>query len=139
MSRQHMTPAVSTAGAKRRPPIVRGRTYGQQVGARARASTNDVNAPASNTAAVITYSANAISAHYIEGLYWSYSGAPAAGNLKIEDGSGTTVFSLDITAAGPGFLPLEKLGTPNTAMIITLAAGGVGISGKVCIGQHWIQ
>ena len=85
MSRQH---------TKRRPPIVRGRTYGQQVGARARTSTN---------------------------------------------GSGTTVFSLDITAAGPGFLPLEKLGTPNTAMIITLAAGGVGISGKVCVGQHWIQ
>ena len=122
-------------GSYRAKPI----KYGTMTGARARASANDVHAPASNTAAVVTYTADATRAHAINGVYWSYSAAPAGGNLKIEDGSGVIVYTTDITAAGPGFLPIEKLGTPNTAMIVTLAAGGAGISGKVCVGQHWIQ
>lgn len=99
----------------------------------------DVNAPSSNTAAVVTYAATAGAAHVVSGIGWSYSGSPTAGNLKIEDGSGNTVFSLDITAGGPGFLPFDphKRGTVNTAMIVTLAAGGSGVSGKVSVLGHW--
>ena len=102
----------------------------------------DVHAPASNTAAVVTYAAVADKAHAITGIMWSYSGGdPTGGNIKIEDGSGNTVFSLDITAKGPGFLPFEpaKKGTANTAMIVTLAAGGSGVSGKVSIPNHWSE
>jgi len=109
--------------------------------ARAAATTN-VHVPSSNTAAVITYTAGGSGvSHVISGIAWSYSGAPTSGNLKVEDGSGTTVFSIDITAAGPGFIPFSAplKGTANTAMIITLAAGGSGISGKVNALGKWTE
>lgn len=112
-----------------------------QVGPRAAAAAN-VHVPSSNTAAVITYAAaGAGISHVISGIAWSYSGAPTAGNLKVEDGSGTTVFSVDITAAGPGFIPFSTplKGTANTAMIITLAAGGSGVSGKVNALGKWTE
>lgn len=106
-----------------------------------RASTADVHAPASNTAAVITYAANEKNAHVIDGIVWSYSGDPTGGNLKVENGSGTVVFNMDITAGGAGFIPFArpKKGSLNTAMIITLAAGGAGISGKVSVPSHWTE
>ena len=102
----------------------------------------DVNIPAANTAAVITYAAVSGKRHAISGIAYSYSAAPTGGNLKIEDVAGTTIFSLDITAAGPGdpiyFDPAKGNALPNTALIITLAAGGVGISGKVNVLGHWL-
>lgn len=106
------------------------------------ASSSDVHAPASNTAAVVTYSAGGTGhRHVITGVAWSYSADPTAGNLKIEDGSGTTVFSIDITSGGAGFFPfpLPKRGTANTAMIITLSAGGPGVSGKISVLNHWVE
>src|SRR5947209_7971219 len=106
------------------------------------ASTSDANLPASNTAAVITYAAGSAGVqHCLSGVAWSYSAAPTNGNLKIEDGSGNTIFSVDITAAGPGFIPFNppKKGTAATALIITLAAGGTGISGKINACGHWTE
>jgi hypothetical protein len=103
------------------------------------ASSSDVHAPAANTAAVVTYAAVSDRRHGLSGIAWSYSAAPTNGNLKVEDGSGTTVFSMDITAAGPGvvyFTP-PKLGSLNTALIVTLAAGGASVSGKVSVLGHW--
>lgn len=103
-------------------------------------TTNDVHAPASNTAAVVT-AAVADRRHAIGGVAWSYSGAPTGGNLKVEDGSGTTVFTADITAGGPGFIPFVPglAGRANTALIITLAAGGSGVSGKVSVLGHSLE
>lgn len=106
------------------------------------ASSSDVHAPASNTAAVVTYAAAGSGvAHVIGGVAWSYNAVPTGGNLKIEDGSGTTVFTVDITAAGPGFFifPRPKKGAANTAMIITLASGGSGVTGKVSVSSHWTE
>jgi hypothetical protein len=103
-------------------------------------STGDVAAPSSNTAAVVTYAASAGAGHCVGQVSWSYNGDPTAGNLKIEDGSGNVIFSIDITAGGPGsiaFTPPKK-GTINTALIVTLAAGGSGISGKVSV-THWTE
>lgn len=111
---------------------VRGRTVvlpGSQA-----AGTTNVHAPAANTAAVVTYAAGGAGvAHTISGVAWSYNADPTAGNLKIEDGSGTTVFSVDITSKGPGFFlfPEPLRGSANTALIITLAAGGASCTGKV--------
>jgi hypothetical protein len=104
-------------------------------------STNDTNSPAGNTAAVITYAAAGSGKfNCLGGIFWSYSGTPTNGNLKIEDGSGNTVFSMDITGAGAGFVPFTppKMGSANTAMIITLAAGGGGVSGRVSATQ-WVE
>jgi hypothetical protein len=139
-------PALGTAGSPSSDVIsVQGISGGTSLPttrqSRAAASTN-VHAPASNTAAVVTYSAGGSGvAHVISGVAWSYGGAPTSGNLKIEDGSGTTVFSVDVTAAGPGFIPFNPplKGTANTAMIVTLAAGGSGVSGKVSVLGKWTE
>jgi hypothetical protein len=97
-------------------------------------TTSDVNAPSSNTAAVLTYAAVSDRRHVLDGVQFSYSGGtPTGGNLKVEDGAGTTVLSLDVTAAGHGWVPFAPglAGRVNTAMIVTLAAGGSGVSGKL--------
>lgn len=100
----------------------------------------DVHAPAANTAAVVTYAAaGAGISHVIAGVAWSYNAAPTGGNLKIEDVSGTTILTLDITAAGPGFIPfpVPLKGDANAALIVTLAAGGASATGKVSVLGHW--
>ena len=105
-------------------------------------STGDVHAPAANTVAVVSYAAaGAFLAHVLSGIAWSYSADPSGGNLKVEDGAGNVVFSLDITKGGPGFIqfPQPKKGSANTALVVTLAAGGAGISGKVSVLGHWTE
>ncbi len=114
----------------------------------------DVATPSSNTAAVVTYAAAGTVpqptvpgvvppptglSHVISGIDWSYSGNPTGGNVQVTD-NGDVVFNLDITNGGPGqliFWP-PRQGQPNTAMVITLAAGGGGISGKLWINGHLI-
>lgn len=103
-------------------------------------ATGDVHEPASNTAAVVTYTAVASTYHYIGYIYWSYDGTPTGGSITVTD-AGDTVFKVDITNAGPGFLPLVpplKSAVANTAMVVTLAAGGSGISGIVSV-RHWTE
>jgi hypothetical protein len=102
----------------------------------------DVNAPAAATAAVITYaSGGGQTKHYIHSVIWSYDATPAAGSLIIEDVSGTTVFSVAVTAAGPGQLVFDPpiiSSAVATAMIVTLASGGAGVTGKVN-GRHEVK
>lgn len=98
------------------------------------AAATNVHAPAANTAAVLNYAAAGSGlSHAISGVAWSYNADPTGGNLKIEDGSGTTVFSVDITSKGPGFFlfPEPLRGSANTALIVTLTAGGASVTGKV--------
>lgn len=105
-------------------------------------SSDDVNAPAANTAAVVTYAAVADHKHVIGGIAWSYTADPTNGNLKIEDVSGTTVFSMDITSKGAGVIifPRPKRSKAvSTAMIVTLAAGGASCTGKVSVLNHWVE
>jgi hypothetical protein len=87
-------------------------------------TTGDTASHASGGAAVITYAANADWSHVIDGVAWSYGGAPTAGNLQIADGS-NVVFTMDITTTGNGSIifPSGLMGTKNTAMTITLADG----------------
>ncbi len=106
------------------------------------ASANDVNAPAANTAAVVTYAADTNQRHVITGIAWSYSAAPTGGNIKVEDGGGNVVFQLDIPTAGWDSIvfPIPKRGVNiNTAMIVTLAAGGAAVVGKVSVLGHYVE
>jgi hypothetical protein len=105
------------------------------------ASTGDIHAPEANTAAVVTYNAVAGRQHVISGVAWSYDTDPTGGNLQVEDGAGSTVFSVDITSKGPGFIPFPdgKRGSVNTAMVVTLAAGGAGVTGKVSVLGHGLE
>jgi len=99
------------------------------------------NEPAANTAAVVTLVAGGAGVSNVLGLVvWSYDLLTVAGTLTIEDGGGTTVLKIDIPESGPGFLPFNPglMGTANTAMIITLAAGGAGVSGIINV-HAWTQ
>jgi hypothetical protein len=108
------------------------------------AAAGDIHEPAANTAAVVTYIAASGLKHCISGVAWSYTGGdPVGGNLKIEDVSGTKVFSVDITSQGPGVIIFprpKRSAVSGTAMIITLAAGGsAAITGKLSILGHWTE
>lgn len=99
----------------------------------------DRHLPTSATAAVVTYAAVAGQYHVIRGIAYSYDSTPTGGNLKVEDVSGTTVFSVDIPAAGAGVItfpiPLRSAAV-NTALIVTLASGAGSVVGKVNVFGH---
>ncbi len=99
----------------------------------------DRSAPASNTAAVVTLAADATSVNILEGIDCSYSGTPSAGSfIRVEDGSGNTVWQLTLGAAGPYSFRFDppRAGSNNTALIVTLSAGGVGVSGVLNVNAR---
>lgn len=97
------------------------------------------DAPAADTAAEVEIAAaGAGVCNVIRGVAWSYSAEPTAGNLKIENGA-TTVFSMDIATAGAGFVPVFGKGSANTALTVTLAAGGADVSGKLNVLETWTE
>jgi hypothetical protein len=87
-----------------------------------------------NDTAVITLAAATDTIHALDSLQWSYSAAPTGGKLTIAIG-GSTVWEVDITAAGAGPNIIFPKGvyqtTGNEAMVLTLAAGGGAIVGKL--------
>lgn len=102
-------------------------SYGASLSARA---TGYVQA--TNAAAAVTLPAAAGVANVIDEVIWSYSGNPTGGALTITD-DGATVFSVDITSAGPGFVPFPNglRGGLLTSLVVTLAAAGSGVVGKL--------
>lgn len=106
------------------------------------AAVSDVAAPAVNTAAVVNYGAVAGQRHVITGIAWSYAGGvPAGGNLRVEDGAGNVVFNMDIAVQDSRVVtfPKPKKGSVNTAMIVTLAAGGAAVTGKISVLNHYTE
>lgn len=96
--------------------------------------------PNANTAAIVTLAAAGEGvSNVIRGIAWGYSETPTAGSLKVEDGEGTTVFYLPITGAGAGFVPLYGKGSANTALVVTLAAGGGTCVGSVNVLEAWTE
>ncbi len=89
-------------------------------------------ATATHAAATVTNAAVAGQRTVIDGVAWSYSGGTPAGSLTITDG-GTTVFSVDVTANGPGQVTVPKglSSAVNSALVVTLADGGASLVGKV--------
>jgi hypothetical protein len=95
-------------------------------------STSAYNAPAANTAAVATIPGAGAAGVSGVNVLWSYSATPTNGNLLIQHGS-TTILSLDITNAGPGFLPIPISNTGAQNLVATLAAGGTGVLSKIAL------
>jgi hypothetical protein len=116
-----------------------GMRYGQNTINSADFSTTDV-ASATNGLAAVTYAGQAGYKHVLSGVGWSYNATPTGGNLKIEDGAGNTVFSIDITAAGPGAFdfPVPLAATAGNDLVITLSAGGSAVVGRVNALGHWV-
>lgn len=89
------------------------------------------NTSNANAAAVITVPApGAGLALQLNQLSFSYSGAPTNGLLTIQQGA-AIAHRLTITSSGAGPVITGVKITANTAMTITLAAGGAGIVGDV--------
>jgi hypothetical protein len=76
--------------------------------------------------------------HSINGICWSYNAAPTAGAITIKSGN-DVIFTIDITAAGPGFVPLKLSAKPGESMTITLAAGGGTAVGKINAQGHLLE
>lgn len=91
------------------------------------------NKPSTATAAVITVAAVQKTQLEIDSIAWSYDTAPTGGNLKVESPSGTTIFELSISAAGPGQMLFSSglVGAVSQAVIITLASGAGSVQGIV--------
>lgn len=95
-------------------------------------TTDTINA--TNADAVLTWAARTGAAHSVDVVRWSYSAAPTGGRLTIKDGA-TIIEDVDITAAGPGFLPYSRTGHTNNAFEVRLYAGGSGVVGKLSAGH----
>ena len=102
--------------------------------------TND---PGSDNAdAVVTISNTEGNKIVIEGIQWSYSADPIGGNLKVES-LGSIIWEVDITVAGPGFIPFPIIedfrkriqgglkGTSDEELVITLVGAGASVRSKV--------
>lgn len=78
--------------------------------------------------------------HVLGGVAWSYDADPTGGRLTVTNDR-NIVFDVNITSKGPGFFtfPRPKKGTANKALVITLATGGVGVTGKVNATSHWTE
>ncbi len=90
------------------------------------------NAPGTaNTAAVITVAAPGAGQRLqVNQIEFSYNAAPTNGTLTIQQGA-TTIKTLFITAAGAGPVITGIRLVANTALTITLSAGGAGVTGSV--------
>jgi len=96
--------------------------------------------PAADTAAVVTLATTGTHRYHVIGsVYWSYDDDPTGGRLYIDYG-GNFAFDIDITAGGPGFVfwqpPVEA--AKASYVIITLAAGGAGVTGKLNV-HAWVE
>ena len=83
----------------------------------------------SNAINIITYAAQANVSHAIEKVVFSYNAAPTGGQLYIED-EATTIFSVDITAAGPGPIDFDDdpiVGSIGNQVRVIMAAGGSNV------------
>lgn len=84
-----------------------------------------------NTAASITLTASPDQRHKLQEVLWSYSGTPT-GKITVTGLEGDDM-DVDVTAGGTGAIPLPPAayGRVNTSVVITIAAGGAGVIGKL--------
>jgi hypothetical protein len=65
-------------------------------------------------------------------VQWSYSDTPTGGKITATEGS-AVLWEHHITSGGPGGLSPDVLGTAATAMVVTLAAGGGSVIGRLTV------
>lgn len=96
-------------------------------------ATNETATGAGGAATTITLDAETDIAHTVREVHYSYSAAPTGGGLTIKDGATDVIFDVHVTAAGPGSVLFGsgKQGTSGRSMVITLAAPGGAVVGKL--------
>lgn len=103
-------------------------------------STADTATASANTDAVITYASASSMSNVVSEISFSYTGtATTGGFVTISDGS-NVVYKVGVTVNGAGQFVFSnpKRGTVNTAMTITLTAGGSGAIGWIN-ATHWTE
>lgn len=90
--------------------------------------------PSANTDAVITVTADSNQFWVLDWIAFSYDGNPTGGKITVEIG-GVVAMELSVTSAGLQHLDFSTAPvyteTKNQSMVITLAAGGAGVTGKL--------
>jgi len=98
-----------------------------------------VHEPAANTDAVVTLTAAGENRHHVlSAVAFSYNGVPT-GALTITDG-GTTIFKVHILTKRAyffSFVPALRC-MANSEVVVTLAAGGSGVTGCVNVNT-WVE
>lgn len=92
------------------------------------------NKPSTNTAATVTFDGVDRVVHQLDSIQWSYvGGSLSGGNIKVDSPSGTTIWELDVAAAGPNSVVFRNglRGAEGQAIVVTLAAGGADVQGIV--------
>lgn len=90
-----------------------------------RAKASD--AVATGTAASVTLPVLQGQSYKLEQVIWSYTGdGPLAGNLLIYNELETTLLSVNITNAGPGFLPLAGVSCRGVSIALQGVTGSGG-------------
>ena len=93
------------------------------------------HAPNSNTAAVISVPAALVNRPTIAKVWGGYNTTPTGGSLTIEMTVGGTTVTLAAPVVEAGLFNVDFVppiqGDLNSALTITLAAGGAGVSGKI--------
>jgi hypothetical protein len=92
--------------------------------------TNEHAVGAAGAACAVTLTAVDGCRRVLHGLQYSYSTTPTGGKLTVADGA-NTVFEIDIPAGGPGYVIIPIVGSINTDLVITLAAPGGAVVGKL--------
>ncbi len=98
------------------------------------AAAGNTGTAIANTVVTLTFAADtADRGWHLDGVEWSLSANPAAAVALTVAVDGTTVWQFDITSGGPGFMPAKPRirGAANKAMVITLAAAGGSVIGKL--------
>jgi hypothetical protein len=100
----------------------------------------DVANPPANTPAVITYPAQANRTQCVRGVVFAFDDDPTTTpRLQIAT-AGAVIFSNYVTTGGMGPLShLYKRGRRSQNLVITLEAGGAGVSGSLSIENHWTE
>ena len=95
------------------------------------ANPNHFVTGAPNTAVVITLPVSAARREFAGSIVWSYSAAPTGGRLTVAGGG--FGIDVDIIAGGPDYIPfaIPQHATDDVPIVITLAAGGGVIVGKL--------
>lgn len=93
---------------------------------------------AANNPVPVTVNGVAGQTQRLAGLSWSYSAAPTGGLLTVVV-NGVTILQLDITASGPGSVPLAQGGLVCQAgqnVVVTLAAAGAAVVGRLNVATY---
>jgi hypothetical protein len=96
---------------------------------------------AANTAVVITLPAGGASqVRALSAIHASYTGQPTAGGLTLVS-TGQATYTIDIASAGAAAIDFGGAyrGMPGQTLVVTLAAGGGTVVGKLNVLADWLE